>query len=538
VSASASVPGRLSIVSGPPLDAISWHRRAGRVDELCRLAAHQAGSRCAIRSPAGDLSYAELDTLVSRCASGLTALTGSSAAVVGVAAVLDPAFAIAYYGVARSGNVSAIVNPFLKADGLAHVLRTSEAEVAIVTPELLRTLLPLRGQLPRLRHLVLITTDRTAGAAGAPVLADLAARNLAGPGRGGGPDDLACILFTSGTTGAPKAVPLTHQNLIVNAAQMIHAHDIGGTSVMLNYLPTFHLMHLNAATTATATQVLYHGDDVAGSIRVANQQQVTHFHSMPMRLSRLAADPHLDELALRTTRALFSGGSALPPQKAARLSRHFGIPVVQGYGLAEASPLTHLDPMSAPRPGSCGLPVAGTECRVVDVDTREVVPIGVNGEIEVRGPQVMTGYLAQEHTQEIADGWFSTGDVGHIDADGYLFIADRLKDVFKCDNYLVSPTEIESILRQHPSIADCVVVDYPDEFSGAVAYGLAVLRGEADTAEVVRFVNAKVPHYMQLRRLLPVPEIPRSHNGKIQRRELRASLREMLTGEEPAGVVG
>ena len=531
MAAPFSIPGRLSVISGPPLETISCKRRAGRVDELCRLAAAQAGNRCAIRTPARDLSYAELDTLVSRCARGLRALTGSSPAVVGVAAVLDPAFAVAYYGVARSGNVSAIVNPFLKEGGLVHVLRSAGARVAIVTPELLRTLLPLRSQLPRLRHLVLITAGRTTVDADVPTLTDIAVqadvRDPADPGAGGptgSPDDLACILFTSGTTGAPKAVPLTHQNLIVNAAQMIHAHDIGGTSVMLNYLPTFHMMHLNAATTAAATQVLYHGDDVAGSIRVANEQQVTHFHSLPMRLSRLAADPHLDELALRTTRALFSGGSALPPQNAARLSSHFGIPVVQGYGLAEASPLTHLDPMSAPRPGSCGLPVAGTECRVVDVDTREVVPIGVNGEIQVRGPQVMTGYLGQELTPEIADGWFSTGDVGHIDADGYLFIADRLKDVFKCDNYLVSPTEIESILRQHPDVADCVVVDNPDEFSGAVAYGLVVLRGQADTAEIMRFVNARVPHYMQLRGLLPVREIPRSHNGKVQRRELRDGL--------------
>jgi long-chain acyl-CoA synthetase len=524
-----SIPGRPSVTSGPPLDAISHLRQDGRVDGLCRHAAQRAGNRCAIRTPAGDLSYAALDALVSACARGLRALTGPVPAAVGIAAALDPAFAVAYYGVARSGNVSAIVNPLLKADGLLHVLRSSEAQVAIVTPELLQTLLPLRRQLPRLRHLVLLTPG--SAAADIPVLADLEAYadadQPADADEGGGtgtPADLACILFTSGTTGAPKAVPLTHQNLMVNAAQMIHAHDIGGTSVMLNYLPTFHMMHLNAATTATATQVLYRGDDVAGSIEVANEQRVTHFHSLPMRLSRLAADPRLPELTLRTTRALFSGGSALPPGNAARLSSHFGIPVVQGYGLAEASPLTHLDPMAAPRLGSCGLPVAGTECRIVDVDTRQVVPVTTNGEIQVRGPQVMTGYLGQDLTTEIEDRWFSTGDVGHVDADGYLFIADRLKDVFKCDNYLVSPTEIESILRQHPDVADCVVLDYPDEFSGAVAHGLAVLSGQADPAEIVRFVNARVPDYMGLRRLVPVPEIPRSPNGKVQRRELRDRL--------------
>ncbi len=150
--------------------------------------------------------------------------------------------------------------------------------------------------------------------------------------------------------------------------------------------------------------------------------------------------------------------------------------------------------------------------------------MGEPGEIQVRGPQLMKGYLGQPATPEIdADGWFSTGDVGYVDEDGYLFVVDRLKDVFKCDNWLVSPTEIERVLLRHPAVAECVVVDHPDPFSGAVAYGFVTRRDDrADAGELIEFANAQMPYYQHLRHLELMDRIPRSPNGKIQRRDLRA----------------
>jgi long-chain acyl-CoA synthetase len=528
VSTPPSTSAPPSVADGGPLAPVAELLGGVRIDDLLRRAASAAPDRVALRAPNNELTYAELDTAVTRCAAALTALVGKAGAVVAVASVLDPVFAIAYYGTARSGNTSAILNPLLPGEALAHILNSSGARAAVVTPQVWERLRPIRHRLTEMRYPVL-TERGDADGGDLPVLTelmDLVARNDAGA-VATDPAEVACVLFTSGTTGAPKAVPLTHRNLTTNAAQTVDAQELRDTSVLLNYLPTFHTMHLNAGVCAAATHVLHHGDDVAASIEVANRYGATHYYSLPMRLSRLAADPRLPGLRLRTARALLSGGSALPPPTAAALAEQFGIPVVQGYGLAEASPLTHFNRLDDPRPGSCGRPVAGTQCRVVEVTSRAVLPVGEKGEIQLRGPQLMSGYLGQDATAEIdADGWFSTGDIGHFDADGHLYLTDRLKDVFKCDNFLVSPTEVESVLRRHPAVADCVVVDQADEFSGAVAYGLVVLRDpSAGTDAVLGFANERLPYFMHLRHLEPVESIPRSQNGKVQRRDLRDRVR-------------
>jgi long-chain acyl-CoA synthetase len=314
---------------------------------------------------------------------------------------------------------------------------------------------------------------------------------------------------------------------------MVRAHELGEDSVLLNCLPSFHLMHLNGGVCAAATQVLFPADDHRGSLEAAARYGATHYYSLPVRLARLAADPGLREPAVPSLRAILSGGSALPVRSAEALARRFGVPVVQGFGMAEASPLTHSDRLDSPVPGSCGPPLAGTECRIVHVDDRHVLPAGDNGEVEIRGPQLMRGYLG---SPPLAPGaWFATGDVGHLDGDGRLHLVDRIKDVFKCDNYLVSPTEIETVLRGHPAVADCVVVDRADEFRGAVACALVVSRdATVDPVELAEFVNARVPYYQRLWRVDEVDAIPRSVNGKVQRAALREQVgRWSLPGRPP-----
>lgn len=497
------------------------------IAELPRRAAAKAPAAWAFRGAGGDLTYGDLDGRIDRCAGALRTVLGRRGAVVAVAQILDPTFAVAYYGVARSGNVSAIVNPLLHAEGLARLLATCQADAAIVTPEMWAGLEPLRHTLPRLTT-VLLTAPSPAASTLAELMAD------AEPAEPAWTDpawtDTASIVFTSGTTGAPKAVPLTHRNLTVNAAQTVDAQDLCATSVMFNYFPTFHTMHLNAAVLAGATQVLYRSPDVAGSIEEANRHGVTHYYSLPMRLAQLTRTA-LPDRPIRTAHALLSGGSALAPRAAAELAHRFGIPVVQGYGFAEASPLTHFNRIDDPRPGSCGRPVAGTECRIVDIDTRIPLPAGEKGEVQIRGPQLMRGYLGQADIPATdGDGWFSTGDVAELDADGYLYLTDRLGDVFKCDNFLVSPTEIENELRHHPDVLDCVVVGIPDPVHGAVANGLAVFRTpDTDPASVRRTINARLPSFMRLARLDPVAEIARTRHGKVRRREIREQLLDRLS---------
>ncbi|SBT42919.1 AMP-binding protein [Micromonospora auratinigra] len=521
-----------AVSPAPGLDTVAELLGGPRLDHLLHRAATAAPERVALRTGEQSVSYAELDRRATAHAALLRRLLGPATdtepRVVALSAVLDPVFPAAYYGISRAGLVSAVVNPFLREEGLAHVLRTCRAVAAVVTPAVYRRLARVRAGLPQLR--VVLLTEADPELPGVPVLPELLAADADttdGPDTApGDPDALASVLFTSGTTGAPKAVGLTHRNLTVNAAQTAWAQSVDADAVLLNHLPTFHLMHLNIAVAAAATQVLSTTEDVVDAVREAAAVGATHFYDLPVRLIRLAGDPRLAELSLPAARGVLSGGSALPPDIGAALSRHFGVPVGQGYGLAEASPSTHFDRFDRPRPGSCGQPVPGTECRVVGLDDRAVLPAGEKGEIQIRGPQLMPGYLYQGETIEIdADGWFSTGDVGYVDADGYLWLVDRLKDVFKHDNFLVSPTEIERVLARHPGVAEGVVVDRPDAEHGAVACAIVVRRDPALTEdELTGYVADRVPYYQRLHAVTFVEAVPRSQNGKIQRRDLREFL--------------
>ncbi len=509
---------------------------------LPRRAARDWPGRAAVIADGYRLSFADLDRAVDRLAVALAGLLGRDGAVVGVPAVLTPRFAVLYYAVARSGNVVVTVNPFLRGDPLAQVLSQSGMRLLFLTEAMCGNVAAARASAPALHRLVLLEPAASTADGGSTVDGDSTVDTLAGlstvddlvAGVAAGealpelPTDLdatAGIHFTSGTTGTPKGVLLSHRNLTVNAAQVAAAHGLVAGAVVVNHLPTYHLMHLNSAVHAGVTQVLAGGDDTPAALAAANEHGASRFYTLPVRLLRLAADPRLPQLRLDTVQAVMSGGSALPPVPAAALSQHFGIPVVQGYGLAETSPLTHGEPIDAPRTGSVGVCVPGTRCRIVDVESRAVLPAGERGEVQVRGPQVMRGYADPELPTGIdAEGWLSTGDIGYQDPDGYLFLVDRLKDVFKCDNWLVSPTEVEQVVSRHAEVAECVVVDHPHEHSGAVAHAFVVLAPGAgpDALDgITGFVNAQVPYYQRLHHITAVAAIPRSPNGKVARREIR-----------------
>ncbi|MFI9320316.1 class I adenylate-forming enzyme family protein [Kitasatospora aureofaciens] len=509
---------RDSTTFGPPLDVVAELIGGPRIDDLVRRAAELTPRHVALVQGDLVLDHAALEARVSDCAEALRAAFGGPGTVIAIAAELTVDFAVTFLGISRSGNTSAMFNPLVPDDTLVHVLNSCGARAAVLSPRMHRRVLALRDRLPLLRQLV-VTADALDGT---PVL-DALERTAVPAGE---VVETACLQFTSGTTGAPKTVRLSHRNLLVNAAQSAHAHRLTADAVSLNNLPSFHLMHLNAALAVGATHVLCPEEDRAALVGLARTWRASHLYSLPVRLSRLAGDERLPDFRIPSLRAVLSGGSALPPRTTTVLQEHFGVPVVQGYGLAETSPSTHFDLPEGPTLGSSGPPVAGTACRIVDVRTGAVLPVGERGEIQVRGPQLMLGYLGDGPTDAVdADGWFRTGDVGRIDEAGRLFVVDRIKDVFKCDNWLVSPTEIERVLMRHPAVADCVVFDQPDELSGAVAVGLVVPRGEGvDPAALAAFANARLPYYEHLKQLRLVEGIPRSATGKVQRRELRDRL--------------
>lgn len=498
-----------------------------RMDQLLARSAAAHPDQVAIRAGEHTTTYAELDAAVTRCAKRIRELTRGERTVVAVGSLLDPDYVIAYYAAIRSGNIALPVVPLLPAVALKYMLEMSGAGVAFLSAEMRDRFSRIEAGLAKQLQVVVFGGGELLAGAG-----DSDAE-VAGP-RPYDPDEPAAMHFTSGTTGMPKAVMLSQRNVTANAAQVADALQIDAGSVCVISFPTYHPMHMNGTVIAAATQVLTADQDLKTAVQLAGQYRATHLFSLPAWLNRLASYAGPDDLRLDTVRFVGSGGSALSRAVAVELSGRFGVPVIQGYGLAETSPLTHLDSPQEPAPGSVGRTVADTECRIVDVERRVEVAAGEVGEIQLRGPQVMLGYVNHSEPADIdADGWLSTADVGYIDADGRLFIVDRIKDVFKHDNEMVSPTEIESVLSAHPAVADCVVVDRPHEVHGGVAYAYVALReasGPGQLDEIVSWVNEQLPYFKHIWHAEAVPSIPRTPNGKVPRRDLRGALHAQFAG--------
>jgi long-chain acyl-CoA synthetase len=513
-------------IPGTALDrSVTLDYPALRMDQLLARTAAAHPDRVAIRAGERTVSYAELDAAVTRCAKRIHGLTGGERTVVAVGSLLDPDYVIAYYAAIRSGNIALPVVPLLPAVALKYQLEMSGAGIAFLSAQ-------MNDRFSRIAP----------GLAEPPQVVVFGGGELLAGGQEGDedelpdtgeydPDEPAAMHFTSGTTGMPKAVLLSQRNVTANAAQVADALQIDAGSVCVICFPTYHPMHMNGTVIAGATQVLTTEPDLVTAVRLANQGRATHMFSLPAWLNRLAYTGS-DDLGLDTVRFVGSGGAALSPVVAEQLRDRLGVPVIQGYGLAETSPLTHFDSPQDPVPGSVGRPVADTQCRIVGVESRAEVAAGELGEIQLRGPQVMLGYRHHPERAEIdADGWLSTGDVGYVDATGRLFLVDRIKDVFKHDNFIVSPTEIESVLAGHPAVADCVVVDRPHEVHGGVAYAYVTLRdGRDQLDEIVHWVNDQLPYYKHIWDAEAVPGIPRSPNGKIPRRDLRGALHAQFAG--------
>lgn len=516
------------------------------LDGLLRLAAARDPGGPALSTEEGTVTFAGLDRRADRIA---RYLTGRAGAAVAVANVLDPVFPAAYYGAGRAGCTVVLVNPLLRDAGLRHVCGSAGAEIAFVPGETAQLLAKLRESLPAL-HSIIVTDAADGVVPEGTIPLDVALSWV--PDRpepvtcGADPASVACVQFTTGTTGSPKGVRLTHRNLVANAAQIAAAHGLRPGYVTLNHLPLYHVMHLNSAVYAGAEQVLCRDPDPVASLALAARARATHYYGLPARLHRLAADERLDAPgegvpAAPSLIAVLSGGTALAPAAARRLSDALGVPVIQGYGLAELSPLSHsrrpttASSADSGRRGCVGPPVPGTECRIVTLDEREPAATGTAGEVQVRGPQLMAGYLGDDGGSAAidADGWFSTGDVGYVDDDGVLFLVDRLGDVFKHDNDLVSPTAVEQTLLDDPRVADCVVTGLRDPVHGSVCWAGVVLAdwpappgfGERDVLDAIAATaNGQLAHFERIHRIEALDAVPRTPVGKPARRALGRRL--------------
>ena len=341
--------------------------------------------------------------------------------------------------------------------------------------------------------------------------------------------DVVALPYSSGTTGVAKGVMLTHRNLVANVLQAeacIHLHD--GERV-LGVMPFYHIygmtVVMNIALHKGATVVTMPKFELEPFLRVLQDYRVERAYVAPPIVVALAKHPMVDKFDLSSIALVFSGAAPLDENLAKACAQRLNCKVNQGYGMTEASPATHLvsDDVPWTKVGSIGKVVGGTECKVVDVVTGDELGPGEDGEILIRGPQVMKGYLNNPTaTAQILDndGWLHTGDIGHADPDGDFYVVDRVKELIKYKAYQVPPAELEAILLTHPAVADAAVIPSPDAEAGEVPKAFVVLKSPVEPEELMRYVADRVAPHKKVRLVETIEEIPKSASGKILRRKL------------------
>jgi long-chain acyl-CoA synthetase len=345
---------------------------------------------------------------------------------------------------------------------------------------------------------------------------------------------VAALPYSSGTTGLPKGVMLTHRTLVCNQLQYLHGSRIGPDDVYPIFLPLSHIygvMLMNAALGSGARQILMERFDLEMLISTIETYGVTVLHLVPPVLLALANAAGLDRSQFRTVRYALSAAAPLAPDIARRVEQRLGIRVIQAYGLTETGPASHHSPLEPERARleSVGLVMADTEQRVVDLETGEkVLGPGDVGEICIRGPQLMQGYwnAPDETARVLRNGWLHSGDIGFVDEDGYTFIVDRKKEMIKCRAFSVAPAELEATVLEHPDIADCGVVGVADADGGEVPNAFVVPRKGCtlDAAALTDFFAKRLAGYKTIRQWHVTDAIPRTPSGKILRRMLKERL--------------
>ncbi len=350
-------------------------------------------------------------------------------------------------------------------------------------------------------------------------------------------DDPVYILPTGGTTGSPKAVVLSHRNLMANAWQLSHwAGGRVGQDTFLAVLPFFHSYGLSTCAMTgvamAATLVLHHRFVPRVVLQLIREHQPTIFPAVPAMLSALNGILRHKTIQLDSLQFCISGGAPLPPEVAEEFAAHTGAVVVEGYGLSEASPVTHTGPLDGnARAGTIGLPLPDTEARIVDAETgRRTLPSGEVGELVIRGPQVMRGYWENPEAtdQVIRDGWLYTGDLGTCDEDGFFRIVDRKKDLIITSGFNVYPTDVEHILRQFSGIDDVAVIGVPDSERGELVKAVIAMKkgSRLDRHAFDRFCRQHLSKHKRPRAVEVVENnLPRNFLGKVQRRQLREQHR-------------
>ena len=496
-------------------------------DFLFEHAATHPDKAALIDGPSGRaVSYEHLVGAVRRTAAGLAARGFAKGDVLAIYSPNLPEYAIAFLGVATAGGVNTTVNPLYTADELKRQLVGSGARFLLTVPQCLDT-----------AHEAATGTSVEevfvfGEAEGATPFTALANTDGTPPDVNLDPrEDLVALPYSSGTTGLPKGVMLTHRNLVANLCQTQSVEQLSDAEVLIGILPFYHIygmtVIMSGAIRAGATIVTMPRFDLEQFLDLVQRHGVTMGYLVPPIVLALAKHPLVDKYDISTLRNILSGAAPLPePVAKACIDRH-GMMLRQGYGLTETSPVTHANGKDVEiKITSVGCAVPNTEYRVVDLGTGTDAETGQLGEVWVRGPQVMKGYLNNpDATSDMIDddAWLHSGDIGYADTDGYLFVVDRVKELIKYKGMQVAPAELEAVIQAHSAVADVAVIPVPDLDAGEIPKAFVVLRphAQATAEEIMAYVAERVAPHKKVRRVEFIDSIPKVPSGKILRRELR-----------------
>ena len=491
--------------------------------------ARKTPDRIALIHDGSQVSYARLHDRVARLAEALRVLGLRRGDRVAYLGQNHPAFLETMFATWADGGIFVPLNFRLAPPELAHQLADSGAAALVYAPAFAAAVAVLRDDVA-VPHLVAL---EGAGADGVHGYDDmLAAAAPAWLDQTVTLDDPCLIMYTSGTTGQAKGAMLTHGNITWNTLNVLVDTDLTSDAVALVAAPLFHTAALNMLSLPVlikgGTLVIEPGFDPRRALELITRHRVSVLFGVPAMYDAMAAQPEWATADLSSLRALLCGGAPVP-LATIRSYLDRGLSFIQGYGMTEAAPgVLLLDAAHAQsKAGSAGVPHFFTDVRIVGPEPREVAA-GERGEILVAGPNVMRGYWNQrdETAQVIADdGWLRSGDIASTDEDGYVFVADRVKDVIISGGENIYPAEVESALRAHPAVADCGVIGVPDDRWGEVGRAVVVLSqgAEADEAGILAFLDGRIARYKIPRSVRFVAELPRTATGKIAKKTLRQS---------------
>jgi len=501
------------------------------------------------------MPYRQLDELVNKLANALIGLGVKKGDRVALYMANCPQYVIGYYATLKIGAVVVPVNPLYVAREVEHQLKDSGAETIVVMSRFYPVVQEVRSK-TALKHVIVTNIkeyfppvvkllftlakekkggDRVTLAQGDHWFQDLvAAAPAAKPNVQVGPDDLACFQYTGGTTGVAKGAVLTHRNLVANTMQ---AHSWftrveKGKEVYLTALPLFHSYGMttcmnSAIYSAGALLLIPNPRDIKDVLKNIDKHKPTIFPGVPTMYVAINNHPDTPKYDLKSVKACISGAAGLPVEVQKKFTEITGgARLVEGYGLSEASPVTHANPLFGEnRVGTIGVPFPDTECRLVDLETgTKDVPVGEPGELIIRGPQVMQGYwnMPDETAKTLRQGWLYTGDIAVMDADGYFRIVDRKKDMIIAGGFNIYPRDVEEVLYQHPKVQEACAAGVPDPYRGETVKAYIVLKpGQTATEQEIidfckeRLAKFKVPTLVEFR-----DSLPKTMVGKILRRIL------------------